>query len=449
MAGGQALWVIGDAVSSWFQDISHMSPFPSAADGFYLAAYPVLALGLMLLIRRRAGRDIAGLLDSATLTAGLGMLSWVLLARPTLQASQASLPAAAVAVAYPIADILLAGLLIRLVTTPGGRTTAFRLLLTAVALLIAGDSTSAALSLFTSTDTSNFDVIWLASYIVWGAAALHPSMRTLSEPTTSLELRFTKRRLAALALATLVAPGTLAVQCLTGMRIDVWAVVTGCVVLFLLVVGRMNIAIEQIMAANRDRARLQDVLAHQATHDSLTALPNRVEALRLIDGALNRARRTSSVTSLLFIDLDGFKTVNDTFGHRAGDDVLRRTAQRLQDGSRGGDTVARLGGDEFVVLLEPSDTQRSAFEVAERLVHAASADITTTAGHTVRIGASIGVAVSYAGAHEAEQLLHEADVAVYRAKRNGRGRAETYDDQSTRPSETSMHLPATPQSAHR
>ncbi len=85
MAGGQLLWVIGDAIDSWYQDVDHVSPFPSAADAFYLAAYPILALGLLLLIRgRRPRRDVAGLLDSATLTAGLGMLSWVLLARPTL-----------------------------------------------------------------------------------------------------------------------------------------------------------------------------------------------------------------------------------------------------------------------------------------------------------------------------------------------------------------------------
>ena len=429
MAFGQLLWVIGDAVDSWFQDVDHVAPFPSAADGFYLVAYPVLAVGLLLLIRgRRPRRDVAGLLDSATLTAGLGLLSWVLLARPTLEASQNSLAAATVGVAYPVADIVLAGLLIRLVMTPGGRTAALRLLLAAVALLIAGDSTSAALSLFTSTSTNAFDVIWLASYIAWGAAALHPSMRTLSEPTASAEVHFTKGRLAALAAATLVAPATLAVQWVTGSRIDAWAIVTGSVVLFLLVVGRMNVAIEQIVAGNRDRARLQDDLAYQAAHDSLTELPNRAQALRLIDGALSRARRSSAIIGLLFVDLDGFKAVNDTFGHRAGDDVLRCIAQRMQQSIRGGDTVARLGGDEFVVLLEPLDTQSSAVDVADRLVLAASAPITTSAGDKVRIGASIGVAISHDGAYDAGHLLHEADVAVYRAKTAGRGRAEVFDD---------------------
>ena len=134
------------------------------------------------------------------------------------------------------------------------------------------------------------------------------------------------------------------------------------------------------------------------------------------------------MVGLLFVDLDGFKAVNDSFGHRAGDDVLRCIAQRMQETIRGGDVVARLGGDEFIVLLEPVDTESSAVDVAERIVLAASAPITTTAGDKVRIGASVGVAISHDGVTEAEQLLNEADVAAYRAKAAGRGRAEVFDE---------------------
>jgi diguanylate cyclase (GGDEF)-like protein len=429
MAAGQLLWVIGDAIGSWFEDVEHIAPFPSVADGFYLAAYPILAVGLVLLIRgRRPTRDIAGLLDSATLTAGLGLLSWVLLARPTLDASQQSVAAASVSVAYPLADILLAGVLIRLVTTPGGRTLSLRLLLVAVALLIAGDSTSAALSLFTSSSTNNYDVIWLASYLAWGMAALHPSMRSLSQSSAAGELKFTRGRLVALTLAVLVAPGILTVQRLSGSSIDVWAIVTGSVVMFVLVVSRMNLAIVQIVSANRERERLQDHLVYQAAHDSLTELPNRAQAMRMIEAALSRGQRSSAMTGLLFVDLDGFKAVNDNFGHRAGDDVLRCVAQRMQDTIRGGDVVARLGGDEFIVLLEPLDTESSAVDVAERIVLAASAPITTAAGDKVRIGASVGIAISHDGFTDPEQLLNEADVATYRAKAAGRGRAEVFDE---------------------
>ncbi len=421
--------MIGDGVGSWYVDIEHSQPFPSAADVCYLVAYPILAAGLFLLIRgRRPRRDIAGLLDSATVTAGLGVLSWVLLARPTMAASEHSFAAAAVGLAYPMADILLVGLLIRLVTTPGGRTPALRMLLAAVAMLIAADTTSAAVSLFTSTSTNALDTVWLSSYLLWGAAALHPSMYSLSQPTRTTEVDFSRARLVALTLATLIAPGTLAVQWLLGIKIDVWAVVTGSVVMFLLVVARMQVAIEQIVAANRDRDRLQEDLAYQAEHDSLTALPNRAQSLRLIEGALQRAQRSGAMIGLLFVDLDGFKAVNDNFGHRAGDDVLRCVAQRMQTVVRGGDIVGRLGGDEFVVLLETLDTERSAVEIADRLIEAVSAPITRSDGRLVRVGASVGVAISQDGATNPAHLLHEADTAVYRAKAAGRGRVEVFDN---------------------
>jgi len=154
MAIGQLSWVIGDAVDSWYQDIAHVSNFPSPADGFYLVAYPVLAVGFVLLIRgRRPGADIAGWLDSAIVTSGLALLSWVLLARPTISESEQSIASALVGLAYPLADILLVALLIRLVTTAGGRTPAFWLLLSAASLLVIGDTASQAFGLLSSGST--------------------------------------------------------------------------------------------------------------------------------------------------------------------------------------------------------------------------------------------------------------------------------------------------------
>jgi diguanylate cyclase (GGDEF)-like protein len=428
MGLGQLLWVIGDAVSSWYADVAHNQEFPSPADAFYLAAYPILAVGLLLLVRGgRPRRDVAGALDSAILTAGLGLLSWVLLAHPTIEASQYSVSAAVVGAAYPVADILLVGVLIRMATSSGGRTPAFRLLLVAVLLLIAGDSTSAALSLFTDSSTRAYDVIWLASYVAWGAAALHPSMVQLSEPTLAPNLRLTRARLAALGAATMIAPGTLAVQRLIHVTVDVWAVVIGAVVLFSLVVARMNVAINQIVAANRDRDRLQTNLAYQAAHDSLTNLPNRAQAMHDISAALHRAQRAGTMVGLLFVDLDGFKAVNDTFGHGSGDDVLRTIAQRLQDEVRAGDMVARLGGDEFIVLLESLSDESDAVHIASRVIDVAGEPITVELGRWARVGASVGVAISKDGSIDPDRLLREADAAVYRAKAGGRGRVEIFD----------------------
>jgi diguanylate cyclase (GGDEF)-like protein len=133
------------------------------------------------------------------------------------------------------------------------------------------------------------------------------------------------------------------------------------------------------------------------------------------------------MTGLLFVDLDGFKAVNDGHGHAAGDEVLREVARRLSAAVRPGDVVCRLGGDEFVVLVEQVDDEHGLLELANRLIATVSEPIAV--GRTrVRIGASIGVAVSRDGGTDADALFAEADTAAYRAKARGRGRAEVFDE---------------------
>jgi len=428
MAVGQVLWVVADAVGNWQADVLGVDRFPGPADFFYLLGYPVLGCGLFLLVRgRRPRRDVGVGLDSAIVTVGLGLLSWVLLARPTLAQYQGLTPAAAVAVAYPLADIVMMGMLVALLSTPGARTPALRLLLVALVLLIAADDAAAGLGVMTFASSAPINPVWLGSYVAWGAAALHPSMRALSTPTVGAEVVFSRRRLEALAIAVLVAPCTLAVQLAAGIRLDAWAVVVCSIVLFTLVVARMKFAIDQITAANQDREQAQAELAHQADHDSLTGLANRKQAIRLISGALSRAQRSSAIVGLFFVDLDGFKNVNDIFGHAAGDEVLTVVARRMESEVRTGDVVARLGGDEFLVLLEPLIEETSATVVADRLIAAVSAPIALSNGQHVRVGTSIGAALSQDGQTDAEMLMHEADVAVYRAKSAGRGRTEFYD----------------------
>jgi len=428
MAAGQALWVVADSLFSYLQDALHQEPFPSIADGFYLAGYPLFALSLAMLVRGRNGarRDPGPMLDSATVTAGLCLLSWIVIARPTIESLHNSWGSAAVAAAYPAMDILLIGALVRLVSTPGGRSTAFRYLLTALMLLIAADTLSAAFDLYSTFDFNVVDYLWLFSYAAWGAAALHPSMTELSDPVVSPEIRFRGTRLVAVVLATLIAPAILAVHQVTGVPVDVWAVIIGTVVMFVLVVMRMNLSIEQIAAAHEALEVLQDELAVQATHDPLTGLANRTQAMRLLAGALGRGRRRGSTIGLLFIDLDGFKGVNDNHGHRTGDEVLRHVGRRMSQEVREGDFVARLGGDEFIVGIEDVDDESSAITLAHRLIAAVSQPIQVDEDLTVHVGASVGISLGRAGETDVETLLHEADLAVYRAKAAGRGCAELF-----------------------
>ncbi|MGY1772757.1 putative bifunctional diguanylate cyclase/phosphodiesterase [Blastococcus sp. SYSU D00813] len=189
----------------------------------------------------------------------------------------------------------------------------------------------------------------------------------------------------------------------------------------------VHASVQQIVTSVREREELQRALAHRASHDPLTELLNRAEARTVVTRALHRARRSGDATGLLFVDLDGFKAVNDRHGHACGDDVLRATAARMRSSVRAGDTVFRLGGDEFVVLVERVTDEQELLALAERLITAVSGPI-DLAGTQVRVGASVGIAISRDGCTDADALLAEADTAGYRAKAAGRGRAEVFDD---------------------
>ncbi len=167
------------------------------------------------------------------------------------------------------------------------------------------------------------------------------------------------------------------------------------------------------------RLQLTDEMVHYARHDPLTDLPNRGILLDRAAQALHRARRQGGMVALLFVDLDGFKPVNDRFGHAAGDAVLVDVARRLLDNTRDVDTVARLGGDEFAVLLEDV-TVDGVVEISDRVLGSIGAGV-DVAGHRVTLAASIGIAYGD-GSESGEALLRHADLAMYEAK--GRGKAQ-------------------------
>jgi hypothetical protein len=150
-AAGQLLFVAGDVLYAVIDLILHQSPFPSVADGFYLAGYPVLATGLLILIRGRiSGRDRAGLIDAAIIATGLGLLSWTFLMKPIAADPSLSLPERLISLAYPLADVLLLAMAARLATSPGARTVAYRLLGVALVLLLGADIGYAVLNLVSS-----------------------------------------------------------------------------------------------------------------------------------------------------------------------------------------------------------------------------------------------------------------------------------------------------------
>lgn len=178
-----------------------------------------------------------------------------------------------------------------------------------------------------------------------------------------------------------------------------------------------------------ERRRFESALEHQALHDSLTGLPNRTLLLDRIDLALARAQRLGRHIAVLFVDLDGFKLINDSLGHAAGDHLLRQVAERFAGAIRAGDTVGRFGGDEFLVLCEEVDDEAAAMAVAERLAFELEAPL-QVADSEAFVRASVGIALAEPGDESisAESLVRNADVAMYRAKEGGRDRACLFEE---------------------
>lgn len=174
-----------------------------------------------------------------------------------------------------------------------------------------------------------------------------------------------------------------------------------------------------------ERKDIEEHMQHMAQYDALTHLPNRALFNDRLQQAVASAQRNKAHMALMFIDLDKFKPVNDTYGHGVGDLLLKDVALRIQDCLRDSDTAARVGGDEFVILLPAIEVEQDAVKVGEKIRHALNLPF-ELAGHTVQIGSSIGVAVYPEHGSEEKMLVKSADIAMYYAKKNGRNNVKIY-----------------------
>ncbi|GAB3882372.1 hypothetical protein GCM10029964_040020 [Kibdelosporangium lantanae] len=191
--------------------------------------------------------------------------------------------------------------------------------------------------------------------------------------------------------------------------------------------GRALYFVTQIEDVTERRAA-EARLVHQALHDSLTGLPNRALLMDRLRQVLARSARYPTLTAVVFIDLDGFKDINDSLGHDIGDQVLREIGGRIEHHVRPSDTVARLGGDEFVVLCTDLRVEQNIVEICERLTEAL-AKPAIVGGFEVEVTASIGIALSDGGSSVTpEEMLRNADAAMYGAKTQGKNRWEIYDE---------------------
>ena len=692
---GLGLFWLGDVYTySYPKLLHHEVPFPSFGDALYVAVYPVLMAGLLLLVRRRnPQRKARGGIDATIMTLGLALPSWTALITPYLNDPSMTLLPKLVSVAYPLGDVLLLAAAVSLAMDTGRRRGSFYLLCASILSLLVTDFVYGLMLLHGTYDHQlSLDVGWIAFYLLWGAAALHPSMRELEEPSRDAEPKLTPVRLALLAGASLIAPTIELLDAVREGNTDLIVIISASIFLFTLVLARMAGLVRQqersvkrervlgvagaalVAATSRDeiaqaaldsvgsllegpgiallcrfddhgltvtrdgtegqrmplshavtqqllelssapggraakplsasacyelelptshtraialalrvrgevrgllliarpvstpepvelalrslatqlaltlesaalteevhtrrsearfaslvqhasdlitvlgpdatvtyqspsservlgyapeqligtrfdsllvpgeegrllhllsdgfatsegevlecalrhsdgssrqfeilytnlsddehvrgivlngrdiseRKRFEEQLAHQAFHDPVTGLPNRALFVDRVRHRIARTRRGESGLAVIFLDLDDFKTINDSLGHAAGDEVLVAVAQRLAGTIRASDTAARFGGDEFALLLEDVSNVQQAADTAERIMEAVRQPL-SLAGKELTVHCSMGISVPDDEAvTDADEMIRDADAAMYIAKRDGK-----------------------------
>ncbi len=413
------VWGVASSLSSYddFGDLSRSRDL--TVDVVAMPGYLLFGLAFLGLLReRRPNRDITLALDGIVLAFGAALAVNHTLLTPTLALDDTWLPARLVVAAYPACALVLFGIAVQLVFV-GGRSPAFGLLLVGVFALTVGDVVWA----FGEIGRLDFaphvaDAPFLIVPSAISLAMMHPSVGNVVRPADDVRIRSTSRSL--VVSSALIVPPVLLV--LPGR------VTPMTVLLSIGLCATSALRVAHAMSRD-DRSRAE--LVYRAAHDDLTDLPTRSLLIDEIDRVLHTS---DGPLSLLFIDLDHFKNVNDLMGHQAGDELLVQVSERLVATVRSRDLVARISGDEFVVLAEGLD-EAAGVGLADRIRRALGEPFPLTGGE-VLCTASIGVSTARAGDDVSPAtLIREADTAMYESK-SSRNETTVFDqtmqDRSTR-----------------
>lgn len=419
LAAVATCWLLGD----FTQRVLALGPDsePGVKDVFWLASYPLLIAAVSAMIRARGlpralRLDIG--LDVVVVSAAACLGGWRLLVAPSIAEGQPLLTSVVDAL-YPLGDIAAFALAVTLLMMPGRRGVAAGLVITCLGLTLPLDVVFALLPrVAPDVDATRLDAVLLVVNGLLGAAALHPRRTELTDRVFVDDAHTMNRwRILLLGTSLIMATVIVAVQ---DADSGVVPGLIASVVVSITVVARFFRAV-------RDRETAERALRHLAHHDQLTGAANRLLLMQRLSNAVLARDATGPDLVLVFLDLDGFKKVNDVWGHPAGDRVLRAVAQRLTELVRPSDTVARVGGDEFVLLCSDL-TEPQALHLGHRIRQAISLPIDI--GPTqATIGVSVGLlsvpAVTTStepqGLLVADDLLRCADSAMYEAKREGGG----------------------------
>jgi diguanylate cyclase (GGDEF)-like protein len=439
-----ALCGLGAEVAQTIYEASGETPYPSAADVMFLMFYPLMLWGLLRFAVR--GRSVAARVrlgvDLAVVAVGSSAVVLYVVLGPTALEGSASLLQGIFSIAYPVGDmVLLIGLSSVLLrqTTPSARRP-LRFIAVGLLLYVAGDLIYGYITLHSvyhgGDPVDTFYVVAIALFAVAGAAQEAVSA-SAGDPLEVTRQRATWAPYVASALGF----GLLIVVERHDPFFPNLSLAITAVLLAVLV------SVRQFLAQH-DLLRTQGQLSYQSLHDGLTGLPNRTLVLDRAEQMLARSRRLDVAVTALFMDIDGFKQINERFGHRGGDEVLHRIGARLQSVLREGDTVGRLGGDEFVLLLDPAGQVVAPEVVAERILAVVRQPIRMPLGGSpLSVTASIGIATGRPAS--AEDLLQDADLPSLRRRPRDGTRRRPRDGTASRSSRPRCRSPRNASSSSR
>jgi diguanylate cyclase len=397
------------------------------ADGFTLVGFLATIGSLAAFLEARNGIERHALIDGLIVCIGAAVASTLLFALPAASIPGRPIVVSILAGLFPLFDAILLLLVANLAFTGAVRYPSFLLLLGMMVLVFAGDIAYAVIGATGQLYGNRLlDLPFLLAYAMGGAAALHPSARDLVRPAGPGAQGWSLARLLVIGPAVAL-PFVLTVALPEASDAERVILGVGGAAIVLLLIARAVSAVQSHAAAQRR-------YEYQATHDPLTGLPNRRMLTNAVDRLLSAARSGGSGRGtdcahvwVFFLDLDGFKWVNDSWGHPAGDQLIVDLGERLRRSLPPSVTVARLGGDEFVVVRRCTEAEAmaQAQEIMDCVeqplwVHSAEVVITASMG-IVSAGASPGPDVS------AESLMRDADTAMYRTKAQGRGSWTVFD----------------------
>ncbi len=424
IAGALSLALVAAVLRTAYGTLGNLGPSRSIIpDLVALPGYLVLALGVAGLagVRRGHPDDTDAILDGVIASLAALTVAWVYLVTPAMSKQEVSFAVEVLMVAYPVASVFVFAMGARLMFSRGRRPAPAKwLILAGIFFLLLGDVVYMLVdSTLIDLPMRIVDIPYTVAFLAYSVAVLHPSVGRVQQSRTADEMAAGRGRLLAVTVALLV-PALVLVTGVDGMG-DAERTALGVIVMLL-----VGVAVLRVSRALGQHATSQARLAHQATHDALTGLPNRAFLSEHLERVFRSEAEVSGTVTLLHIDIDRFKLVNDTMGHGVGDELLVAVADRLSHRVRAQDLVVHTGGDEFAIIVTGLESEARALEFGER-GRLMFKEPFTVRGNEISVTASVGIAFQAARTGSAESLVRDADTAVNHAKPGGGDNIAIFD----------------------